>query len=108
MTSPFQTELRDRAAAHAREWEVARDPSVGLIEVETTVRRRRRGRGLLAGAGSIALVGLVAAAAYVGLGRGGDTNAVASPYAPAIAALANVRADDVVLSAYGPNPSRLV
>ena len=44
MTSPFQTELRDRAAAHAREWQDARDPSVGLAEVEATVRRRRRGR----------------------------------------------------------------
>ena len=29
MTSPFQTELRDRAAVHAREWQDARDPSVG-------------------------------------------------------------------------------
>ena len=72
MTSPFQTELRARAAAHAREWQAAADPSVGLVEVETTVRRRRRGRALLAGAGAVAGAAVIAGVAYVGLGQGPD------------------------------------
>lgn len=72
MTSPFQTELSDRAAAHARDWEAAHDPSVGLAEVEASVRRRRRGRGLLAVGAGAACVALVASVAYAALGRGPD------------------------------------
>ena len=108
MTSPFQTELRARAAAHAREWQAAADPSVGLEEVEATVRRRRRGRGVLAGVGAVAAVTVVASVAYVGLGQAPD----AGPGAivdgqSAFDVLASVDADSVVLTMGEeyPNPS---
>lgn len=103
MTSPFQTELRDRAAAHAREWEAAREPSVGLIEVEATVRRRRRGRGLVAGVGSLALVGLAVAAGYVWLGNGADAGPARAtsgdPLVPdTLAALGDVSGGSLVVT----------
>ena len=106
MTLPFQTELRDRAAAHAREWQDARDERVGLAEVEATVRRRRRGRGLLAGAGLVVAVAMVAGVAYAVLG-GGSGEVAGPPGSSAVwGALADAGNESVVLSVEEelPNP----
>ena len=100
MTSQFQTDLRARAAAHAREWQDGADPSVGLAEVEGTVRRRRRTRGVLAGVGSVAGLALVMGVAYVGLGRGPDAGPAEVPpvVASGLSALSEVDAGSVVVT----------
>jgi hypothetical protein len=106
MSSPFQTALKDRAAERAREWEAARDASVGLAEATAAVRSRRRGRGVLAAAGCVA-AGVALAAVTYGLLGAGSARETAMPAGgkQAIDALAAVGADDVVLTLWEERPA---
>jgi hypothetical protein len=82
MSSQLQTQLRERAATHARDWSGARAPGDGIDEVRDSVRRRRRGRRLAGSVGSIAGVVVLSSLAYVALGGGPDAGPGEVPVSP--------------------------
>lgn len=107
MTTPLQSQLRARADAHAREWADGRAPESGVDEVLGSVRRRRRGRGLVASAGAVAGVVVLASATYLVLGGlPDDSTREIVPLAPTD--MAEPSAAGSALSALGDLPEGAV